>query len=287
MSRISKALTGREKTRIEEELRQAYDFDPKDPLFGLTREQLGGPTLSRRSVLRLMAAAGTLTAWHLVPGSGIKGAQAASGGHLKAGWAGVGEFRTLDPAQINQVLLFQISSNVLSGLTHIDSQLVAQGDLAADWSVSADGKEWTFNLREGVTFHNGDPFTADDVIYTYERSRDPEKSIHTTVIENIASVEKDGDHKVILNLKAPQASLLVKTLERSSGRAMTIVNRRAIEEMGESDYGLKPVGTGPFRVAEHQLGQAVTLEKFADYYDPERPKLDRVVIQPIIECTCK
>jgi len=135
MSKSSKALTGQEKARIEEELQQAYDFDPKDPLFGLTQAQLGGPELNRRSVLRLMAAAGTLTAWHLLPGTGIKAAQAASGGHLKAGWAGVGEFRTLDPAQINQVLLFQIASNVLSGLTHISPQLVAEGDLASDWSV--------------------------------------------------------------------------------------------------------------------------------------------------------
>ena len=90
MRKISKALTGQEKATIETELKQAYDFDPKDPLFGLTRQQLGGPELQRRSVLRLLAAAGTLTAWHLMPGSGIKTAQAASGGHLKAGWAGVG-----------------------------------------------------------------------------------------------------------------------------------------------------------------------------------------------------
>ena len=62
MRMIPKTLTGQEKATIETELKQAYDFDPKDPLFGLTRQQLGGPELHRRSVLRLMAAAGTLTA---------------------------------------------------------------------------------------------------------------------------------------------------------------------------------------------------------------------------------
>jgi ABC-type transport system substrate-binding protein len=283
MTRISKALTGQEKARIEEELRQAYEFDPKDPLFGLTREQLGGPELNRRSVLRLMAAAGTLTAWHLMPGSGITAAQAASGGHLKAGWAGVGEFRTLDPAQINQVLLFQIASNVLSGLTHINPQLVAQGDLAKDWSVSADGKEWIFNLREGVTFHNGDPFTADDVIFTYNRSKDPQKSIHSRVISNVTDVVKVNDHTVKILLGAPQASFLTKTLERASGRAMTIVSRGGLEQLGESQYGLTPVGTGPFRIASHTLGQSIVLERFDKYYDPERPKLDKVTITPIID----
>ena len=263
----------------------AHDFDPRDPMVGLGRQELCGPVLERRTVLRLLAASGALTAAHLLPGLGATPAraQAAPGGTLRAGWSGVGELRTIDPAQINQVLLFQISSNVLSGLTHIDPKLVAQGDLAHDWEVNADGTEYTFNLREGVTFHNGDPFTADDVIFTWQRSRDPQKSIHSRVVENIKDIEKLGDNKVKIILGAPQASLLVKTLERSSGRAMTIVCKSALEKMGNSEYGLKAVGTGPFKVTEHQLGQGMTLERFEKYYDPERPKLDKVIIIPILD----
>ncbi len=266
----------------EEELERAHDFDPKDPLFGLSRHDLSGPVLERRTVLRLMAAAGTLTAWHLLPGTGVTPA-AAAGGTINAGWAGVGEFRTLDPAQINQVLLFQIASNVLSGLTHINPSLVAQGDLARDWTVSEAGTEYVFNLREGVTFHNGDPFTADDVLFTYNRSRDTSKSIHSRVVANVAGMEKLGDHKVKITLKAPQASFMTKTLERSSGRAMTIVSRGGLESLGAPQYGLTPVGTGPFRVTEHLLGQSIVLERFDNYYDPERPKLDKVTITPIID----
>lgn len=271
------------KARIRREMEEAHDFDPRDPLFGLSREALSGPRLERRAVLRLMAAAGTLTAWHLMPGLGSTRAlaQGQPGGTLTCGWAGVGEIRTLDPAQINQVLQFQVTSNVLSGLTHINAELVAEGDLAEEWTVSDDGKEYVFTLRDGVTFHNGDPFTADDVIFTYERSKDPEKSIHARVLDNVAGVEKVDDRTVRFTLKAPQASFLTKTLERASGRAMTIVSRGALEQLGESQYGLMPVGTGPFRVVEHQLGQGVVLEKFEDYYDPERPKLDRVVIKPV------
>lgn len=281
-----KALGEADKARIRRELEDAHDFDPRDPLFGLTREALSGPRLKRRAVLRLMAAAGTLTAWHLMPGLGGAGralAEGKAGGTLTCGWAGVGEIRTLDPAQINQVLQFQVASNVLSGLTHIDAELVAQGDLAEDWTVSEDGREYVFTLREGVTFHNGDPFTADDVVFTYERSKDPEKSIHARVLDNVAGVETVDERTVRFTLKAPQASFLTKTLERASGRAMTIVSRGGLEALGESQYGLTPVGTGPFKVVEHQLGQGVVLEKFADYYDPERPKLDRVVIKPILD----
>jgi len=261
----------------------AHDFDPKDPMFGLSAKEMSGPKLSRRATLRLLAASGALTAAHLVPGvSGMaRAASHGGGGTLQCGWAGVAEIQTLDPAQIGQVLQFQIASNVLSGLMHIDAALVPQGDLAETWEVSEDGKTYTFKLREGVTFHNGDAFDADDVMYTFERSSDPDKSIHSKVLANVASLEKLNEFEVRFTLKAPQASFLTKTLERASGRAMTIVSRGAIESMGESNYGLAPVGTGPFKVTEHVLGQGVTLEKFADYYDPERPKLDKVVIRPV------
>ena len=64
---------------------------------------------------------------------------------------------------------------------------------------------------------------------------------------------------------------------------MTIVSRGALEAMGPQQYGLTPVGTGPFKVTGHTLGQAVTLERFDKYYDPDRPMLDKVTIQPIID----
>ncbi len=269
---------------VDSDLANAYDFDSRDPMFGLRHHDLSGPRLNRRTVLRLLAAAGTLSASHLVPGMGIRSAAAAkTGGHLRCAWAGTAEIVTLDPARMNQVLQFQITSNILSGLTHIDADLVAQGDLAKDWSVSPDGKEWIFNLREGVKFHNGDAFTADDVLFTYQRSSDPKKSIHSRVISNVSDVIKLNDHKVKIVLKAPQASFLVKTLERSSGRAMTIVSRGALESLGKSQYGLTPVGTGPFRITFHELGQGVVLERNEDYYDPSRPKLDKVTITPITD----
>jgi peptide/nickel transport system substrate-binding protein len=268
---------------VRDSAEQAHDFDRRDPMVGLTPQDLSGPVLERRTVLRLLAASGALTAAHLMPQFGVTPAAAATGGTLRCGWSGVGEFRTIDPAQINQVLLFQISSNVMSGLTHINPDLQAQGDLALDWEVNEAGTEYTFNLREGVTFHNGDAFTADDVVYTFQRSKDPDKSIHSRVVGNVNDVVRISDHKVKILLARPQASMLVKTLERASGRAMTIVSRGAIESMGTSDYGLKTVGTGPFRITDHQLGQSITLERFENYYDPDRPKLDKVVIIPIID----
>ena len=96
--------------KAKQELKEAYDFDKKDPLFSLSRDEMRGPALTRRTTLRLMAAAGGLTLAHVLPGLGPKSAFAAGnhGGHLRCAWAGVAEIITLDPARINQVLQFQI-----------------------------------------------------------------------------------------------------------------------------------------------------------------------------------
>jgi peptide/nickel transport system substrate-binding protein len=269
--------------KAEAELRDAYDYDPRDPLYGLNKNDLRGTKVSRRTTLRLLAAGGALSMAQLLPGLRATPAMAAghSGGELNCAWAGVGEITTLDPAQIGQVLQFQIASNVYSGLMHIDSSLVAQGDLAESWEVSEDGLEYTIKLREGVTFHNGDAFNADDVEFTFNRSSDPDQSLHSRVIANVAELQKLNDFEVKFVLKQPQASFLTKALERSSGRAMTIVSRGGLETLGLAQYGLTPIGTGPYMVTDHTLGQAVVLEKFANYYDPERPKIDKITIQPV------
>ena len=275
------SITKEQQKLIDQEWQDAHDYDPNDPLFSLKREELSGAGLTRRATLRLLAASGVLTMTNLLPGGARLAHAQNSGGTLTAGWSGVAEIVTLDPAQINQVLQFQIASNVYSGLTHIDSNLVAQADIAESWEVSEDGLVYTFKLREGATFHNGDAFNADDVIFTFDRSSDPAQSIHSQAIANVVSLEKLNDFEVRFTLKKPQASFLPKALERASGRAMTIVSRGAIESMGLSQYGLTPVGTGAFKVTEHQLGQGVVLERFDDYFDAQRPKLDKVIIKPI------
>lgn len=269
--------------KAKAELKEAHDFDPRDPLFGLNRTEMSGPKLSRRATLRLLAAGGALSMAHVLPG--LRPTPAFAGGHgggtLNCAWAGVAEITTLDPAQIGQVLQFQITSNVLSGLMHINNNLVSEGDLAETWEVSEDGRIYTIKLREGVTFHNGDAFTSEDVLFTFNRSSDPEQSRHSRVIANVAELEAMNDYEVKFTLKQPQASFLTKALERASGRAMTIVSRNAIEEMGLAAYGLKPVGTGPFKITEHELGGRVVLEKNENYWDPERPALDKVIITPV------
>ena len=159
---------------------------------------------------------------------------------------------------------------------HNDHSLVAQGDLAESWSVSPDGLNYTIKLKKGVKFHNGDRFSADDVLFTFNRSKDPEQSIHSRVIANVSELEKLNDYEVKFTLNKPQACLLTKALKRASGRATTIVSQGALDSMGLAKYGMEPVATGPYKIVEHKQGGSVVLERFADYYDSARPKLDKL-----------
>ncbi|MGQ0549907.1 MAG: ABC transporter substrate-binding protein [Armatimonadota bacterium] len=265
-----------------DDLAWAADYDPQDPRLGLNWEDLSSYRISRREMIRLMIATGATgyLATLLRPQPVL--AQGSPGGELKAGWD-VREFTNFDPAFVNQVVQFSVYSNVLGGLTHIDAGLIARPDLAESWEVSPDGLTWTFRLRRNVRWHNGDRFNADDVIFTFNRTRDPATGhLARSVIAPVERAEKLDDFTIRFHLSEPRASFLLKITERTSGRVLTIVNRRALQEMGR-EYTRRPIGTGPFRMTEHRLGERVVLEKFPDYYISGRPMLDRVTIFNIEE----
>ncbi len=94
----------------------------------------------------------------------------------------------------------QIGNQIYSGLIYADRNLEPQGDLAESWEASKDGREWTFQLRKGVKFHDGEDFTADDVIYNYNRIKDPKTaSIHRRRLDEIDTIEKLDPHVVRFN----------------------------------------------------------------------------------------
>jgi len=260
----------------------------RGPVPGVNWEDLGSASLTRRTMLRLMAsstvgamaAAGGLRAEASTPkGSGSKG------GHLTAGW-NLDTIQLLDPAFINVTEQMQIASNIFSGLVYIDEGLVPQPDLAENWTVSKDGLAWTFQLRQGVVFHNGQKFTSEDVLYTYNRTNNPKTgSIHRKRLKIIKSVDKLGDYEVRFNLKSPSGAFLMASASRVPARALTIVCRTALEKMGKDAYNVTPVGTGPFRVTEHKMGARLVLEKNPDYFMPGLPRLDKVTIIPVPEAT--
>jgi peptide/nickel transport system substrate-binding protein len=251
---------------------------------------LSGAYVSRRTLLKFMGTSGLLAAGCArgapspTAGPQPTAAPAASkiGGTLTAAWL-LDKFDFLDPHRMNLGLQMEAMSNVFDGLTRLTAEVDVEGALAESWQVSEDGRTYTFRLRKGVKWHNGDDFTAEDVLFSYRRVLDKDfGSPHAGKLAPIESLESPDDSTVVIMLKEPFAPLLT-TVTNFPGRALTPVSKRALEQMGNDQYNLTPVGTGPFRVAEHRPGQELVLERFGNYWQPGVPLLERVVIKLIPE----
>ena len=127
--------------------------------------------------------------------------------------------------------------------------------MAESWEASEDGLTWTFNLREGVSFHNGDPLTASDVVYSINRIKNPDiASPRAGDFELITSIEAPDDNTVVLTLAEPFSPLLSKL-------ALSL-NVIVSEEVAENnDLNEVVIGTGPFKFVEYVPQTNMTLEK--------------------------
>lgn len=145
-------------------------------------------------------------------------------------------------------------------------------DLAESWTSSPDGKEWVFKLRPGVKFHGdwGD-VTADDVVYSLQRAKDPERSSFAAGYEAFKTIEAVDPLTVRIVLDHPVSGFLGLVANYHGGN---IVSKKAAEAEG-ADFGEKPVGTGPFEFVQHTTQQNVTFEKNPDYFRGA-PKIDRI-----------
>jgi len=163
-----------------------------------------------------------------------------------------------------------VYANVFEGLTRIASDGAVQPGLAENWVISDDGLTYTFELREGVTFHDGTTLDAGDVVFSLDRARG-EASVNAqkALFEPIESVEQMDELTVEITLSRPAGDFLYNM---GWGDAV-IVAPESAETNKEN-----PVGTGPFRFAEWQKGAAVTLERFDGYWG-EAPALEQVTIR--------
>lgn len=265
----------------------------------ISPDELSGPVIDRRTTMKLLGATGMTALAGCLGGDGDKNktgnsssnqGQPSTGGRLRAGWF-TGSIDVLDPPYISVGQYFQAAANIFNGLVTLKKDLTIRGDLAKDWTVEDDGSTISFQLRKGVTFHNGTEFTAEDVKYTINRtiSKDTPAASKLETLEPVeeGGVQVDGDYSVTLNFKQPMAPALIY-LTRGPGRAATIVSKQAIEKMGAKQYKTKPVGTGPFQVSEHNVGSKLVLDAYDDYFGTDEdgnqlPYLDGVDIKPIPE----
>jgi peptide/nickel transport system substrate-binding protein len=148
--------------------------------------------------------------------------------------------------------------------------------LAESWSVSPDGLVYEFVLRKGVKFHNGDPLTAEDVKFSFERYRG---IFAKTLKERVAAVETPDPGRVRFRLKQPWPDFMTFYATRTTGAAW-IVPKKYVEKVGDDGYKKAPIGSGPYRFVSFTPGVELVLEAF-DQYWRKTPHVKRLVLRVV------
>jgi peptide/nickel transport system substrate-binding protein len=208
-------------------------------------------------------------------GNGGDSPEGARGGTLVAAISGQPD--QLDPQSTSAYASFQVLENVFDTLVEPDQQLQFQPALATEWDTSEDGLTWTFTLREGVTWHNGREFVADDVVYSYNRIIDDELA-NAYRFESVESVTAPDDRTVQIKVSRPTPNLLANI---GAFKGTAIVARENVED---GSIGQNPIGTGPFSFESYAPGDRLTLVRNDDYWGDE-VKLDGVEFRFISEPT--
>jgi ABC-type transport system substrate-binding protein len=187
---------------------------------------------------------------------------------------------TLDPAGITTTTVDNMIAYTVETLTVIDEEGETQPNLATDWDISEDGLTYTIQLQEGVQFHDGTPFDADAVVFTFERLLDEEVQVPIRApFEPIESITAVDDHTVEFQLSEPFPPLI----SALSFGVSAIISPESVEEHGNTytEY-VHPIGTGPYTFADYAEGERFRVERFDDYWG-ELPYYGEVVFSIVPE----
>lgn len=173
-----------------------------------------------------------------------------------------------DPGLISSEPEVLVANHIYDYLVDISADNQIAPRLATEWQVSDDGLTYVFILAEGVTFHDGSPFTAEDVVWTFERLRDPDLGLPTSSLyENIDSIEATGDLEVTFTLIDPNPFFL---FDLSDNHALVL-------KAGTEDPAAFN-GTGPFKVVDYSPEDRLVAEANENYFVEGQPQLERLEI---------
>jgi peptide/nickel transport system substrate-binding protein len=230
------------------------------------------PRLSRRELLSGTALALVVSA---LPRGG-RAQEPQGGGRLVV--AADSEPRSLNPAVVASNGVFFVASKVVEQLAEADAGAPdgLRPMLATGWEGSDDGLSATFTLREGVTWHDGAPFTSADVAYSAMEVWKPLQNLGRTILVNLESVETPDERTVVFRFAQPTPFQLIRN-------ALPVISHVLPKHLFEgTDVAANPageqlVGTGPFRFVEHKPGEYYRLERNQGYWAPGLPYLDEIL----------
>lgn len=229
---------------------------------------------SKKLRFAALAAAFVLTAASLAAFSGCGESDIQDDGNTLI--YGSGDYTAINPALYEHG---EINLLLFAGLTaHDENNNVVPG-LAEDWTFDESTNTYEFTLREGLTFHDGQPLTAEDVKFTIEAITDPDNgSENASNFEDVEKIDVIDDTHVNIKLTAPNVAML-------DYLTIGVLPKHLLEgeDITTSDFNRNPVGAGPYKLVSWDMGQSIVMERFDDYYQGA-PKIAKVVFK-IVEDT--
>src|SRR5215212_2430031 len=181
-----------------------------------------------------------------------------------------------DPAETQALVTpFMVLYALHDGMVKSMPGSVQAPSLAESWSMAEDGLSWEFTIRNGAKFHNGEPVTAEDVKFSFERYRGANQA---EIKGQVAAIETPDSRHVRFKLKEPWPDFL--TFYGSATGAGWIVPKKYVEKVGEDGFKKAPVGAGPYKFVSFNPGIELVLEAFDAYWRKPASVL-RVVIKAI------
>ncbi len=188
----------------------------------------------------------------------------------------ISDCRTLVPILASDSASSDICGMVFNGLVKYDKDIKIVGDLAENWDILENGQVIIFHLRKNVKWHDGAPFTAKDVEFTYKKLVDPDvKTPYSGDFERIKSLEIPDDYTVKVTYKEPFSPAL-------SSWGMPIMPEHLLrnEDLNVTRFGRHPIGTGPYKFKIWKTGEKIELVSNHEYFEG-RPYIDRYIYRII------
>lgn len=195
-----------------------------------------------------------------------------------------GDLNALDPYSLNETFTLGAMGNVMEGLTKRDKELKIIPGLAEKWEM-VDPLKWRFNLRKGVKFHNGEDFTADDVIFSLDRMRSKGSQIKTRAPDDMKAVKID-DHTVEFILTSPNPILHYEwdtwyIFSKKWSEANGATEAQSASATSLSPAALKSNGTGPFMITSHEPGVKTVFKPNPNWWGKPEHNLTEVIFTTI------
>ena len=188
----------------------------------------------------------------------------------------IGDASNLIPLLSSDSASHEIAGMIFNGLVKYDRDINVVGDLAESWDISKDGLAITFHLRKGVRWHDGHPFTAEDVLYTYRVTVDPKTpTAYAGDFLKVKKAEVLDPHTFRVTYDRPFAPALM-----SWGSAVLPKHLLDGKDITRSPLARRPVGTGPYKFKEWVTGQKIVLTANPDYFEG-RPYIDGYITRII------